>query len=137
MTRLHFYLKHFIFIHYSQIQCQQHKEPTLGPGFHWSSMSYHSLIPSSGTTPYTLSYSSIIVKNSSTSKVSESAIRRENEKRDKRIQRKARIRGPTPLQGEGAKTESKPALLYFSAVNERTCRELNYNSCGLQGQRTK
>ena len=38
---------------------------------------------------------------------------RENEKRDIRIQRKVRIRGPTPLQGEGAETESKPALLYF------------------------
>ena len=33
--------------------------------------------------------------------------------RDTRIQRKARIRGPTLLQGEGAETESKPALLYF------------------------
>ena len=30
-----------------------------------------------------------------------------------RIQRKVKIRGPTPLQGEGAETESKPALLYF------------------------
>lgn len=33
--------------------------------------------------------------------------------KETRIQRKARIRGPTPLQGEGAETESKPALLYF------------------------
>ena len=37
----------------------------------------------------------------------------DKEKWDTRIQRKVRIRGPTPLQGEGAKTESKPALLYF------------------------
>ena len=36
----------------------------------------------------------------------------EKEKQDTRIQWKVRIRGPTPLQGEGAKTESKPALLY-------------------------
>ena len=34
-------------------------------------------------------------------------------RKETRIQRKARIRGPTPLQGEGAETESKPALLYF------------------------
>ena len=26
---------------------------------------------------------------------------------------KSEDQGPTPLQGEGAKTESKPALLYF------------------------
>ena len=45
--------------------------------------------------------------------VSESAIWWENEKQDTRIQRKVRIKGPTPLQGEGAETESKPALLYF------------------------
>ena len=55
----------------------------------------------------------VSVKTSWTSRVSESTIQRENEKRDTRIQRKARIRGPTPLQGEGAKTEFKPALLYF------------------------
>ena len=36
----------------------------------------------------------------------------ENEKQDTRIQRKARIKGPTPLQGEGAETEFKSALLY-------------------------
>ena len=46
----------------------------------------------------------------------------ENEKQDTRIQRKARIRGPTALRGEGAETESKPALLYFiiilSVMNE-------------------
>ena len=53
------------------------------------------------------------VETSSTSRVSESVIWRENEKRDTRIQRKARIRGPTPLQGEGPETESKPVLLYF------------------------
>ena len=53
------------------------------------------------------------VETSSTNMVSEIAIWREKEKWDTRIQRKARIRGPTPLQGEGAKTESKPALLYF------------------------
>ena len=52
------------------------------------------------------------VETSSTSRVSESAWP-ENEKRDTRIQRKAMIRGPRPLQGEGAETESKPALLYF------------------------
>ena len=51
----------------------------------------------------------IAVETSSTGRVSESAIPRENEKRDTGIQRKARIRGPTPLQGEGAETESKPA----------------------------
>ena len=50
------------------------------------------------------------VETSSTSRVSESVIRRENEKGDTRIQRKMRIRGPTLLQGEGAETESKPAL---------------------------
>ena len=54
-----------------------------------------------------------IVKTGSASRVSERVIREENEKQDKRIQRKAKIRGPTPLQGEGAKTEFKPALLYF------------------------
>ena len=54
-----------------------------------------------------------LVETSSTSRVSESTIGRENEKRDTRIQRKARLRGPTQLQGEGAETESKPALLYF------------------------
>ena len=54
-----------------------------------------------------------LVETGLTSRVSESAIWRENEKQDIRIQRKARIRGPTPLQGEGAETESKPALLYF------------------------
>ena len=53
------------------------------------------------------------VETSSTSRVSESTIWQENEKRDTRIQSEARIRGPTPLQGEGAETESKPALLYF------------------------
>ena len=53
------------------------------------------------------------VESSLTSRVSKSAIQQENEKWDTRIQRKARIRGPTPLQGEGAETESKPALLYF------------------------
>ena len=53
------------------------------------------------------------VETSSTSRVSESVIWQENEKRDTRIQREARIRGPTPLQAEGAETESKPALLYF------------------------
>ena len=42
-----------------------------------------------------------------------SMIRQENEKRDTRIQRNVRISGPTRLQGEGAETESKPALLYF------------------------
>ena len=41
------------------------------------------------------------------------AMQGENEKQDRRIQRKERIRGPTPIQGEGADTESKPALLYF------------------------
>ena len=41
-----------------------------------------------------------------------SMIRRENEKRDTIIQRKV-IRGPRRLQGEGAETESNPALLYF------------------------
>ena len=45
--------------------------------------------------------------------VAESTIWWENEKQDKKIQIKMRIRGPTPLQGEGAETESKPALLYF------------------------
>ena len=50
------------------------------------------------------------VETGSTSRVSESAIRRENEKQDTRIQIKARIRGPTPLQGEGAEIEPKPAL---------------------------
>jgi len=50
---------------------------------------------------------------SSTRRVFKSVIRRENEKRDTRISRKARIRGPTLLQGEGAETESKPALSYF------------------------
>ena len=54
-----------------------------------------------------------IAETSKTSRVSESMMRQENEKRDTRIQRKARIRGPTQLQGEGAETESKPALLYF------------------------
>ena len=49
----------------------------------------------------------------STSSVSESVIWRENEKRDTRIQRKNRIKGPIRLQGEGAETESKPALIYF------------------------
>ena len=29
--------------------------------------------------------------------------------------RKERVRGPTPLQGGGAKTESKSALLYFQS----------------------
>jgi hypothetical protein len=53
------------------------------------------------------------LETSSTIRVSESVIRRENEKRDTRISRKARIRGPTLLQGEGAETESKPALSYF------------------------
>ena len=53
------------------------------------------------------------VETSSASRVSKSAILLENEKRDTRIQRKAKIRGPTPLQGEGAETESKPASLYF------------------------
>ena len=53
------------------------------------------------------------VKNSSTNRASESMIWRENEKWNTRIQRKARIRGPTPLQGEGVETESKPGLLYF------------------------
>ena len=53
------------------------------------------------------------VKTGSTGKISESVIRWENEKQDTRIQWKARIRGPIPLQGEGAETESKPALLYF------------------------
>ena len=53
------------------------------------------------------------VETSSTSRVSKSAIWQENEKQDTRIQRKVRIGGPTPLQGEGAETESKPALLYF------------------------
>ena len=53
------------------------------------------------------------VESGSTSWVSESTIWQEKEKQDMRIQRKVRIRGPTLLQGEGAKTESKPALLYF------------------------
>ena len=47
-----------------------------------------------------------------TSRVSESAIWLENEKQDTRVQWKARIRGLIPLQGEGAETESRPALLY-------------------------
>ena len=80
---------------------------------------------------HSLTYST--VKTSSTSRVFKSVIQQENKKQDTRIQR---IRGPTLLQGEGAKTESKAALLYFQ-LNERTSRELNYNSCGLQGQRTK
>ena len=29
------------------------------------------------------------------------------------------------------------SFIRLPAVNERMCRELNYNSCGLQGQRTK
>ena len=29
------------------------------------------------------------------------------------------------------------SFIILSALNERICRELNYNSCGLQGQRTK
>ena len=53
------------------------------------------------------------VKTSLTSRASKSTIWQENEKQGTRIQRKVRIRGPTPLQGEGAETESKPALLYF------------------------
>ena len=54
-----------------------------------------------------------LVKTGSTSRVSESEIQQENEKQGTRIQRKVRIRGPTLLHGEGAKTESKPGLLYF------------------------
>ena len=54
-----------------------------------------------------------VVETSSTNRVSKRAVRQENEKWDTRIQRKARIREPTLLQGEGDKTESKPALLYF------------------------
>ena len=58
-------------------------------------------------------FKSIAVEIGSTSRVSESAILQENEKWNRRIQRKVRIMGPNPLQGEGAKTESKPALSYF------------------------
>ena len=47
------------------------------------------------------------------------------------------IRGQTLHQAEGAETESKPALLYFQPSVKRICGELNYDSCGLQGQRTK
>ena len=71
-----------------------------------------------------------IVKTGSASRVSERVIREENEKQDKRIQRKAKIRGPTPLQGEGAESESKPVLLILSAMKERICGEFSYNSCG-------
>jgi len=41
-----------------------------------------------------------------------------------------RIRGPTPLQGAGAESEPKPVLLILSAMKERMCGELSYNSCG-------
>ena len=77
-----------------------------------------------------------LVETSSKCRVSKSVIQWENEKWDTRIQRKARIRGPTPLQVESAKTESKPAL-YKPAMNEGINGELNYNSYGHQGQRTK
>ena len=77
------------------------------------------------------------VETGLTSRVTKSATWRENEKQDTRIQCKARIRGPALLQGEGAETESKPALLILSAMKERICGELSYNSCGFQGQRTK
>ena len=54
----------------------------------------------------------VSVKSGSTSRVSESAMQRENEKQDTWVQWKARIGWPTPLQGEGAETDSMPALLY-------------------------
>ena len=46
-----------------------------------------------------------------TSRVSKSTMRQETEKQDPRIQWKALIGGPTPLQSEGVDTESRPALL--------------------------
>ena len=76
----------------------------------------------------------VSVQSGSTTRVSESVMQRENEKHDTWVQWKARIRGPRLLQGEGAKTESFTIL---SAMKERMYRELSYNSCGLQGQRTK
>ena len=53
------------------------------------------------------------VESGLTSRVSKSTIWQKKEKQDMRIQRKVRTRGPTPLEGEGAETESKPALLDF------------------------
>ena len=52
----------------------------------------------------------VFVETGLTSIVSESAMRQKREKQDTRVQWKARIRGPTPLQGEGTKTESRPAF---------------------------
>ena len=82
-------------------------------------------------TPWTVTF-----ETGSASRVSKSVIRRENEKQDIRIQWKARIRGSTPLQGEGDETES--SQLYYTFSRERkNMWELSYNSCGLQGQRKK
>ena len=77
-----------------------------------------------------------LVETSLKCRVSKSVIQWENEKWDTRIQRKARIRGTTLIQVESSETESKPAL-YKPDVNEGIKGELNYNSYGLQGQRTK
>ena len=77
------------------------------------------------------------VETSSTSRVSESAMWRENAKWDTRIQRKTRIRGPTPLPRWRCRKWIQASFIILSAITERICGELNYNSCGLQGQRTK
>ena len=57
-----------------------------------------------------------IVETRSASRVSERATWQENEKQDKRIQRKAKIRGPTLLQGEGVKLN--PSQLYYTFSHE-------------------
>ena len=80
---------------------QHARLPCLSPSPGASSNSYHWVSDT------------ILLRPALTSRISESGIWQEKEKQDTRIQRKARIGGPTPLQGEGAETESTPALLYF------------------------
>ena len=73
------------------------------------------------------------VETASTSRVSKSGILQESEKRDTRIQRKARIRGRIPLPGEGADPESS-RFIRLSAVKGRACGELSCNSLAFRAK---
>ena len=75
-----------------------------------------------------------VVKTSSTSRVSESVIWRENETRHQNSEK----RGSGDQHRSKVKVKlNQASFIILIAVNERICGELSYNSCGLQGRRTK
>ena len=59
------------------------------------------------------------VKSGLTGRISESAIGRKKEKQDTRIQRKARIRGPTPKGSKMKVPKLNPSQLCYTFSHER------------------